>query len=131
LLYRSPAVKTYEQFAEAVLRGQEAEARKLIQGDAAGRDLDRHVQEVGMERRTSQLVGSSYRVGAERAAGGKVTVEATQVVRWDPPGATSAMGAVRITHAQRAVLEKTAAGYRVVAFEDKIVDRRDWKGQPL
>ena len=130
-LYKSPAVKTYERFAESVLRGQDGEAKKLVQGDAGQRDLDKHVREVGDERRTSQLVGSGYRIEAERLEGGRIIVEAKQVVRWDPPGTTSAMGAVRITHQQRAVLEKTAAGFRVAAFEDTIVDKRDWKGQPL
>ena len=128
---KSEAVVTYQKFAEAVLHGQADAARGLAQGDAALAQVEKAMSDTGAARRMSQLMGSRYAILDEASSAGRRTIHAEQVVAWDPPGTTSAMGAVRVHHDHKVVVEKTAQGWKVVSFEDTVTGARDWKGQPL
>ena len=129
----SAAVQAYRQFSEALLQGRNGEAKAYLSGEVAAGQFARVEEEVGRSRAINQLVGSSYKVQSEsRTEGGnKRTIHAQQVVVWNPPGVSSAMGALRVYHDQKVVMEKKDGAWKVASLEDTVTGSRDWKGNSL
>src|SRR6476619_5188482 len=91
----SPAYVTYKKFSTAMLRGKREDALKLASGPdvLSGQDEDR-TQTIGYMP-AEALTSIHYALESEsKNADGSVRVQAILTVRFDPPGATSAMGAM-------------------------------------
>jgi hypothetical protein len=130
--HKSEPVLAYEHFTQALLRGRYDEARALAAGDAQARFADLQ-KDVDTARHFNQLIGANYKVVSEKATDGgrKSTIQALQIVKWDPPGNTSAMGSMAVYHDQHAVVEQRDGAWKIVTFEDKVTRTLDWKGNPM
>ena len=127
------AYQAYEGFAEAWVRGDEAEAGKY--GDAAA---VRHALEERSLRGTPSgsileaFRGTRYSVESRsRTAGGEVEFEVQQTIHFDPPGTTTAIGGAMYTHFRhRAIVRETPEGWRVVSFEPTYLDMGEIRHRP-
>jgi hypothetical protein len=122
------AVTVYEQFAEAWMRGNRAEALKRGEAEAVDFALDQHALR-GMPSGAimEAFRGSRHTIESRtRSTEGDLLLEATHTIFFDPPGVTTAIGGAMLTHIHHsATLRKTADGWKVVAFEPKYLDMRE------
>src|SRR5262245_16865653 len=91
----SAAYETYKKFSTALTRGNKDEALKLATGDdvLSGQEEDKtqSIGSVPAEART----GMGFTLESEtKNPDDTETIQAVLTIRWDPPGATSAMGAM-------------------------------------
>jgi hypothetical protein len=70
------------------------------------------------------LRGSRHRIESRASApGGEIALTAHVVVFFDPPGVTSGVGgAMKASFRHLIRMKKTAAGWRVVAFEPEFLE---------
>lgn len=126
----SAAYTTYKQFSTALTRGDREEALKYAVDEdvlsGQGEDKTKTIGNTPAEART----GIRFAHESEtRNPDGTVTIQATLSVSFDPPGVTSAMGAMTSKFRQTANLQKTDDGWRVASFEDEYLETRNWKGE--
>ena len=120
----------YKTFATALASGDRNRALQNADGpEVLGGPEELRGQTAG-GMTVDALVGISYAHESERKNSyGTVTVVAMQSVRFDPPGATSAMGAMTAKYRQTAILHKSGGRWLVQSFKDDFVEMRNWKGE--
>lgn len=126
----SPVYSTYKTFATAVAYGHREEALQFADSEEVlgGPEENRGQNTGGMP--VEALTGISYALESEtKNSDGTVTVQAIQSVRFDPPGATSAMGAMASKYRQTATLQKTNDRWLVTSLESEFLETRNWKGE--
>ena len=126
----SEAYVTFKKFSIARAYGRREEAMKYADNESliGGPEEIRAQWAGGMP--VDALTAILYHLESQKENGdGGVTLSVIQAVRFDPPGATSAMGAMISKYRQTADLKKTAAGWRVVSFNSEFVENRNWKGE--
>lgn len=115
--------RRYREFAEAVLKRNYDAAAAMTDGMSAGDVANRGTQErIGAGPAMFQtLFPSSFEVTSrETAPDGALVLHAIQTVHFNPAGVESAMRpAMFATMNQTVTLRKTAAGWKVAAFENK------------
>lgn len=115
--------RAYREFAEAWARGQTDQAMRYADGDKIRRALQRfHIR--GMPVQMEAFHGAKSEILAvKKMREGEVSLEATQRVTYDPPGATSAIGGTMLATFRHVVrIRETPAGWRVVDFEASFLD---------
>jgi len=126
----SPAYIAYKHFANAVARGDKNEALLYASGEEilGGPEQNRYQTAGGMP--VDAETGIGYKRESEKKnSDGTVTIQAMQSVHFDPPGTTSAMGAMIAKYRQTATLSKTSGKWIVTSFKDEFVELRNWKGE--
>jgi len=126
----SEAYVTFKKFSIARAYGRREEAMKYTDNNAllGGPEENRARWAGGMP--VDALTAIHYHLESQNEnADGGVTLSVTQAVRFDPPGATSSMGAIISKYHQTADLKKTAAGWRVTSFKSELIENRNWKGE--
>ncbi len=126
----SPVYSTYKKFATAVAYGHREEALEDADSEdvLGGPEENRGQNTGGMP--VEALTGISYtRESEAKNSDGTVTVQAIQSVRFDPPGATSAMGAMTSKYRQTATLQKAGDRWLVTSFDSELLETRNWKGE--
>jgi hypothetical protein len=130
LIADSPAYSTYKKFADAVARGNKEEALLYASGPEilGGPEQNRYQTAGGMP--VAAETGIRYTHESEtKTSDGSVTIQAMQSVHFDPPGATSAMGALIAKYRQTVTLSKSSGKWMVTSFKEEFVEMRNWKGE--
>lgn len=123
--WRAGPVNAYKKFADAWLRLDNDGALKFADGAAIKRTLERKSR---ADLLNPQLVeayhGVSYTIEkTSEGESGEVIVEAKQVLSFDPPGITSAIGGAAVASFHHvATLKKTEDGWKVVSFEPTLIE---------
>ena len=126
----SPAYSTYKNFANAVARGDKEEALLFAQGPEIIRGPEQNRYQTAGGMPVAAETGIRYTHESEtKNADGSVTIQAMQSVHFDPPGATSAMGAMIAKYRQTATLSKSSGKWIVTSFKEDFVEMRNWKGE--
>jgi hypothetical protein len=131
-LARANAVGDYEKFADAWMRANEKEALRFAEGDEARRALKRHPRYEFVPAAMVEAVhGVGYKIESfEKKENGEVAIEAVQTVMFDPPGITSGIGgAMAMIFHHSARVHETAEGWKVIAFEPKLLEMRQLRGR--
>ena len=126
----SPAYIAYKNFATAVARGDRDEALRYAESPdvIGGEDQNRGQNTGGMP--VAALMGIHYkRESQKKNSDGTLTIVALQSVHFDPPGATSAMGAMISKYRQTATLTKSSDKWVVSSLQSEFVETRNWKGE--
>ena len=126
----SPPYIAYKNFATAVASGDKNRALQYSVGPEVlgGPEEIRGQTAGGMP--VDALVGIHYtRESETKNSDGTVSVIAVQSVRFDPPGVTSAMGAMTAKYRQTAVLHKSGDRWLVSSLKSDFVEMRNWKGE--
>lgn len=126
----SAAYSTYKKFSDALAHGWREEALQYADSEdvLGGSEENRGQSAGGMP--VDALTGIKYSLESETTnADESVTVTVIQSVSFDPPGATSAMGAMTSKYRQTADLKQTTDGWRVVSFNSEFLETRNWKGE--
>jgi hypothetical protein len=120
----------YKNFASALANGNKNQALQYADGpDVLGGPEEIRGQTAGGIP-VDALVGVSFaRESETKNSDGTVTVVGVESVRFDPPGTTSAMGALTAKYRQTAVLHKSGGRWLVQSFKDEFVEMRNWKGE--
>ncbi len=121
---------TYKMFATALANGERDRALQYADGPEVlgGPEEIRGQTAGGMP--VDALIGIGYsRESETKDSNGIVTVKAIQSVRFDPPGATSAMGAMTARYRQTATLHKAVDRWLVSSMKSELVETRNWKGE--
>lgn len=120
-------VGVFEEFAARWANVRPGQEKELAGDELAGR-----LRSLSMNSLTNGMIvtviGGDLQVDSTdgEESDGEVAIEATQVIRFNPPGVESAMRATWVaefTHA--AVLAETEAGWKVVEFEPELVEMRE------
>jgi len=126
----SPAYKAYKSFSSALAYGDTEAAGEFTENTELlnGTDQNRYKSAGGMP--VDALTGIGYKLESEtKNPDGTVTVQAIQSVRFDPPGATSAMGAMISRYRQSVTMSKSADHWLVTSFQNEFLETRNWKGE--
>jgi hypothetical protein len=121
---------TYKEFSTAIANGSRDEALQLADGpDVLGGPEEIRGQTAG-GMPVDALDAIRYsRESETKNADGTVTVQAIQSVHFDPPGATSAMGAMTAKYRQTATLHKSDGKWLVSSIDSELLEVRNWKGE--
>lgn len=118
------AYKTYENFAEAWVHENEADAGRY--GDAATVKHALHARAIRGTRggaAMEALRGDRYEVESKTRTADGVDFVVKLTVHFDPPGVTTGIGGAMYAHFRHtASVRKTPEGWRVVAFESEFID---------
>ena len=126
----SAAYATYQKFATAVARGDHDEALRYAKTpDVLGGEEQNRGQNTGGMPVDALMAIRYSRESEKKNPDGTVTVVAMQSVHFDPPGTTSAMGALISKYRQTATLEKSSGKWVVTALDSEFVETRNWKGE--
>jgi hypothetical protein len=120
---RQAPVDAFTAYADALARGRHDLARDLAIGELAGSEAGERHSAAGWVP-VQELRGTSYTVTSRTASatGDEVTLDVTQTVGFNPPGVESALRpAMKATFRQRAIVRRTAAGWRVASFASELV----------
>lgn len=124
----SAAYQVYQKFAEALARGRTEEAAKYAEDESVVTDSEdaEHNMEAGNVP-VQHIHGTSYQLESEeKMDNGNIRLKVKQILYFDPPGATSAMGgAMAAIFKQDAVMQKSADGWKVVEFESEFVEAKE------
>jgi hypothetical protein len=126
----SAAYVSFQKFSTAVARGDREEALRYAKTPEVlgGEDQNRGQNTGGMP--VDALMGIRYsRESEKKNPDGTVTIVALQSVHFDPPGTTSAMGAMISKYRQTATLEKSSGKWVVTSLDSEFVETRNWKGE--
>lgn len=128
----SAVSRTFGRFAEAWARGRTDDAMALAEGPAVRKSLERHpfVNVIKPPWTVDAFHGfETSVVRRSKSEVGDLEIEARQLIEFDPPGATSALGGAAVaTFHHLATLRKTSDGWRVLTFSpecESVVLRRD------
>ena len=121
---------TYKAFSTALANGDQQEALRYADAPEALGGVDENRGQTAGGMPVDALVGISYSTESEtKNPDGSVTVTALQSVRFDPPGASSAMGAMTAKYRQTAILHKSEKRWLVSSVQSELVEVRNWKGE--
>ena len=118
-------VRTYRRFAEAWARSRYEDAARLSEGEAVSRALGRQsVSNLFGGPWIETLHGMRLTIESrEEKENGDVSIEARQLLFFDPPGITSGLGgAMYASFRHSATLKKTPDGWKLTAFEAKLLE---------
>jgi hypothetical protein len=128
----SAAYQTYQKFAEALARGRSEEALKYtddeeIISDAGDAEHNMQAGYVPVEH----IHGTNYQLESEeKMEDGKVRLKVKQVLYFDPPGTTSAIGgAMSAIFKQDVVMQKSSDGWKVVEFDSEFIEAKETRKQ--
>jgi hypothetical protein len=124
----SEAYRAYQKFAEALARGRTEEAAKYAVDESVVTDSAdaEHNMEAGNVP-VQHIHGTSYQLESEeKVDNGNIRLKVKQVLYFDPPGATSAMGgAMAAIFKQDAMMQKSDDGWKVAEFESEFVEAKE------
>lgn len=117
-------VRTCEGFLEAWGREDTPAAAAMTEGETARSSVETHILRGVCRIPMEALRGSRSSLESRaKGPGGEEVLTMHQVVAFDPPGATTGIGgAMAATFRHVVTMRKTAAGWRVTAFEPKFLD---------
>jgi hypothetical protein len=119
----SDAVATYKEFAEAWANNRSREATDIVSSSVLADALGPESFPKVLAEPLGSVRGVSFEIESETPTpnGRGVAVRAVQSIQFDPPGVTSVFGgAATATVSEVADLERTADGWRVVAFSPSL-----------
>lgn len=126
----SAPYSTYKMFATAVAQGQSEEARRYTDASELTDSSDENRRQTAGGMPVEALDAVRYSHESEtKNPDGTVTIQAIQTVRFDPPGATSAMGAMSAKYRQTAVLRKSGDQWKVTSIKSEFLEMLNWKGE--
>lgn len=125
--HESEAYKAYKRLCYTQLHYDFESARQIVHGREANAALDKAERGYYFAQKMGLLGthhGAGYQLESEKPAGEGVQLVVKQTVRRDPPGTTSAMGAVVLRYRHEATLEQHDGSWRVVAFSKELIEKK-------
>ena len=124
---RNAPFEVFKKFADEVARGRLDLARQYADGEIGTMKEGERFRSAGWTP-VEMLHGIRYTLNSQRrsADGNEVTLDVTQRVAFDPPGAMSAMGgSMRASFKQTAVVRETPSGWKVGSFSSELLETHE------
>ncbi len=124
---KSAAYQTYEKFAEALAWGRTEEALQYADESVLEDMGDAEHRAVAGDMPVEHIHATDYQIESEtKSADGNVNLRVKQILYFDPPGVTSAIGgAVAAIFRQNAVLQKTGGTWKVIEFDSEFIETKE------